>query len=351
MGIGSFIRGQFIDIIEWKEDDRDTIVHRFEDNNRQIMMGAQLTVRPSQVAVFVNEGKIADVYGPGRYELTTQNMPLLTVLQGWKYGFDSPFVCDVYFVNTRQFVDVKWGTANPVMMRDAEFGMIRLRAFGVFSFRVEEPAKLIEEVAGVGARCAVEDIAGQLRRNIVSVLSDTIAESKIAALDLAANYTELGASVCGRMQPSFAPIGLSLTGLTIENISLPPEVEEIIDKRTSMGVVGNMQQFTQFQTAQAIGDFANNPSGGGVAGMGAALGVGQAMGSAMNAMNAMSGAQPAASAPAAPTGVPCAACGKAMPEGAAFCPHCGKPTAPVCAGCGEGIPAGSAFCPKCGAKQ
>lgn len=342
MGIGDLIRGQLIDIIEWQEEDRETIVHRFENNGKRIMMGAQLTVRPSQVAVFVNEGQIADVYGPGRHELTTQNMPVLTVLQGWKYGFQSPFVCDIYFVSTRQFVDLKWGTSNPVMMRDVEFGMIRLRAFGVFAFRVEDARKVIEEVAGSGAQFTVEDIAGQLRRNIVSVLSDVIAESKIAALDLAAKYVELGQLACARMQENFAPHGLSLASLTIENVSLPPEVEEALDKRTSMGVLGDMRNYTQFQTAQAIGDFANNPGGGGLAGMGAALGVGQTMAGVMGGMNA----------PQAPVaGAACAGCGKPMPADSVFCPHCGKQTGAACVKCGESLPAGSAFCTKCGAKQ
>ncbi len=345
MGIGDLIRGQFIDVIECVDEDRDTIVRRFADNNKQIMMGAQLTVRPSQVAVFVNEGQVADVYGPGRHELTTQNMPVLTLLKGWKYGFQSPFICNIYFVSTRQFVDIKWGTANPVMMRDPEFGMIRLRAFGVFAFRVEDAKKVIEEIAGTGAQFTVEDIAGQLRRNIVSVLSDVLAESKIAALDLASKYVELGQLACEQMQVSFAPQGLSLASLTIENVSLPPEVEEALDKRTSMGVLGNMQQYTQFQAAQAIGDFANNPNGGGLAGMGAALGVGQVM---ANAMGNMTGA-PGAAAEA--VGTACAGCGKAVPAGAAFCPHCGKASGVQCVKCGEAIATGSAFCPKCGAKQ
>ncbi|MCL2812497.1 MAG: SPFH domain-containing protein [Clostridia bacterium] len=351
----NIIRGQLIDIIEWKEEDRDTLVHRYDSKGKRIMMGAQLTVRPSQVAVFVNEGQIADVYGPGRHELTTQNMPVLSALQGWKYGFTSPFLCDIFFVTTRQFVDIKWGTSNPVMMRDADFGMIRLRAFGVFAFRVEDAVKVIEEVAGAGARFTVEDIAGQLRRNIVSVLSDSIAESKIPALDLAANYVELGRLACARMESDFAPHGLTLASLTIENISLPPEVEQAMDKRTSMGVLGDMQQFTQFQTAQAIGDFANNPGGGGLAGMGAAMGVGQVMASAMSgigqqpqqAQQAQQAQQPAGETQT----VACSGCAKPVPTGAAFCPHCGKQSGALCVKCGEAIAEGSVFCPKCGAKQ
>lgn len=345
MGIGNLIRGQLIDIIEWQEDSREVIVQRYENNGKQIMMGAQLTVRPSQVAVLVNEGQIADIYQPGRYELTTQNMPVLTLLKGWKYGFNSPFKVDVFFVNMHQFVDVKWGTSNPVMMRDADFGVIRLRAFGVFTFRVENAETLIKEVSGTGACFAVEDIAGQLRRNIVSVLSDTLAESKVAALDLAAQYSELGEQACARMQAHFSPFGLKLTALTIENISLPQEVEQALDTRTSMGVLGNMQQYTQYQAAGAIRDFANNPSGGGVAGMGAALGVGQVMGNVLGGMAQQQSAAPQSA------GIPCVSCRQDIPEGSVFCPKCGVKQGAFCAKCGQPVPGGSAFCPSCGQQQ
>ncbi len=350
MGLINMIKGQFIDVIEWQDDDsRETIVHRFERPGQQIMMGAQLTVRPSQAAVFVNEGKIADVFGPGRYELTTQNMPIMTTLNSWKYGFDSPFKADVYFVNTRQFVDVKWGTLNPVMMRDTDFGMIRLRAFGVFAFRVQDPKKLILEVAGTGAELTVEDVAGQFRKGIVSVLSDAIAESKTAALDLASKYEELGRIVGDKMQKTLEEYGAGITALTIENISLPPEVEAALDKRTSMGVVGDLNKYTQFQAAEALREMANNEGGGAnMAGMGAGMGAGQVFGQVM--AGAMAANQ--AAAQQRPATVPCVACGAGIAPGSAFCSQCGaKQQATACTACGAPLNPGAAFCAKCGAKQ
>ncbi|MBE5787092.1 MAG: hypothetical protein E7324_06080, partial [Clostridiales bacterium] len=191
MGIFSIFTSQLIDVIEWTDPTMDTMVYRYDRNGKEIMMGAQLTVRESQVAVMVNEGKIADVFGPGRYELSTQNMPIMTALKSWKYGFNSPFKAEVYFINTKQFLDQKWGTSNPVMMRDAEFGMIRLRAFGIYSFRVSDPVAFLKEVFGTAAYMNVEGVAGQIKRTLVSGLSDAIAQSKIPALDLAANYDEL----------------------------------------------------------------------------------------------------------------------------------------------------------------
>ena len=186
--IGNMVRGQFVDVIEWTDNTADTMVHKYDMGGKEIMMGAQLTVRESQVAIFVNEGQIADVFQPGRYELQTSNMPVMTKLKAWKFGFNSPFKSDVYFVNTKQFLDRKWGTANPVMMRDAEFGMIRLRAFGIYAFRVSDPVVFLREVFGTSSMFTVGEVEGQLKRTLVSGLSDAIAESKIPALDLAANY-------------------------------------------------------------------------------------------------------------------------------------------------------------------
>ena len=240
MGILNAIKGQLIDVIEWSDNSSKTMVHKYDMNGKEIMMGAQLTVRESQVAIFVNEGELADVFEPGRYELQTSNMPILTALKSWKYGFNSPFKSDVYFVNTKQFLDMKWGTSNPVMMRDAEFGMIRVRAFGIYSFRVSDAAKFLKEVFGTAALFTVEGVEGQIKRTLVSGLSDAIAESKIPALDLAANYEELSAYAMQAINPKLAELGLTLCSFVIENISLPEEVEKNIDKRTSMGVLGNM---------------------------------------------------------------------------------------------------------------
>ena len=322
MGIFNALTGQFINVIEWKDSSDSTMVYRFNTNGHEIMMGAQLTVRESQVAVMVNEGKIADVFQPGRYTLSTQNMPIMTMLQSWKYGFNSPFKAEVYFVNTRQFLDQKWGTSSPVMMRDSEFGMIRLRAFGIYSFRVADPAVFLKEVFGTAAFMTTEGVSGQVKRTLVSGLSDAIAQSNIPALDLAANYDELSQYAQQALAPRIESLGLKLESFVIENISLPEEVEKAIDQRTSMGVVGNMQQYTQYQTAQAIREAAQNPGGtGAVAGIGVGAAMAQVMQSAIQ-QPAAAPAAPAAEAPAAETKF-CPECGAKISRSFKFCPECG----------------------------
>jgi membrane protease subunit (stomatin/prohibitin family) len=322
------------------------MVHRYDDNGKEIMMGAQLTVRESQVAVFVNEGQLADIFQPGRYELTTNNMPIMTALKSWKFGFKSPFKSDVYFVNTKQFLDRKWGTSNPVMMRDAEFGMIRIRAFGVFAFRVKNPEVFLKEVFGTNGMFTAEDVEGQIKRTLISGLSDAIAESKIPALDMAANYQELSAFVQRALNPQVETLGLTLTSFVIENISLPEEVEKTIDKRTSMGVAGDLNQYTKYQAAEAVREAANNESGGGMAGMGVGMGAGAAMGQMFaQSMNAASQPQDGT--------VPCVACGKPIPVNSKFCPVCGAAQTPqekTCANCGAKLSATAKFCPECGQK-
>ena len=224
MGIFDILKGQLIDVIEWTDSSNDTMVYKYNMNGKEIMMGAQLTVRESQVAVFVNEGQIADMFAPGRYELQTSNMPIMTALKSWKFGFNSPFKADVYFINTKQFLDRKWGTSNPVMMRDAEFGMIRLRAFGIYSFRVTDAETFLKECFGTSALYKTEGVEGQIKRTLVSGLSDAIAESKIPALDLAANYDELSQYAMTGINAKLAELGLGLASFVIENISLPEEV-------------------------------------------------------------------------------------------------------------------------------
>ena len=349
MGILDAIKGQLIDVIEWSDNSGKTMVHKYDMNGKEIMMGAQLTVRESQVAIFVNEGELADVFEPGRYELKTSNMPILTALKSWKYGFNSPFKADVYFVNTKQFLDMKWGTSNPVMMRDAEFGMIRVRAFGIYSFRVSDAAKFLREVFGTAALFTVEGVEGQIKRTLVSGLSDAIAESKIPALDLAANYDELSAYALQAINPKLAELGLTLCSFVIENISLPEEVEKSIDKRTSMGVLGNMDQYAKYQAAEAIRDAASNQNG--VAGMGVGMGAGAAMGQMF--AQSMNPSAPQAAAPAAAALIACAACGAQIAAGSKFCPECGakQKAGNFCTSCGKEIPAGTKFCPECGAKQ
>ena len=351
MGILNMIKGQLIDVIEWTDNSSNTMVHKYDMNGKEIMMGAQLTVRESQVAVFVNEGQLAYVFEPGRYELSTSNMPILTALKSWKYGFNSPFKSDVYFVNTKQFLDRKWGTSNPVMMRDAEFGMIRLRAFGIYSFRVSNPETFLKEVFGTSALFTVDGVEGQIKRTLVSGLSDAIAESKIPALDLAANYEEIASFAMQSINPKLASLGLTLCSFVVENISLPEEVEKSMDKRTSMGVLGNLDQYAKYQAAEAMREAANN-DGNGMAGMGVGMGAGAAMGQ-MFAQSLGNAAAPAA-APAAPAAAAaCPACGATIPAGSKFCPECGarQNAGTFCTNCGKAIPAGTKFCPECGAKQ
>lgn len=283
MGLMNKIRGEFIDIVEWLDPSENTLLHRFERLNNEIKYGAQLTVRESQKAVFVNEGKIADVFEPGMYKLETQNIPILSTLKGWKYGFNSPFKAEVYFVNTKQFTDLKWGTKNPIMMRDKDFGMVRIRAFGNYAFRCSDPTKLIRQVAGTDGKFEIEGITNQLRDIIITRFTDYVAESKIPVLDLAMNYDEFSEALQKKLKPEFDEYGIEVTKYLIENISLPPAVEEAIDKRSSMGAVGDLNAYTQFQTAQSLEAAAKNPGGTASAGIGMGMGFAMAnqMGGAM----------------------------------------------------------------------
>ena len=288
MGLRDKLKHELIDIIEWLDDSNDSMVWRFPRFQNEIKYGAQLTVRESQAAVFVNEGQIGDVFAPGRYILETQNLPILSTLKGWKYGFNSPFKAEVYFVNTKNFTDQKWGTKNPIMLRDAEFGPIRLRAFGNYAVKISDPAKFIKEIAGTQSHFTTEEITDQLRNLIITRFTDSIAESKIPALDLAANYDELSKFITEKINPEFGDYGLEVTKFLVENISLPPEVEQMLDKRTSMGILGNLNQYAQFQAANAMEQAAKNPSGGGASeGMGLGMGFAMAnqMGQMFNAQN------------------------------------------------------------------
>lgn len=356
MGIFDAIRSQFIEVIEWLDDSGNTILYRFPVQGQEIKNGAQLTVRESQAAVFVFQGQIADVFGPGRYTIDGGNTPILSKLGAWKYGFNSPFKAEVYFVNTKQFNDLKWGTSNPVMMRDGDFGMVRLRAFGIYSIRVSDPQAFIKEVAGTNAHFVTEDIEGQLKRTLVSGFSDALAESKIAALDLASNYDELGRFTRTKLTEDFNGYGLQLTKFVIENISLPAEVEAAMDKRTSMGVIGDVGRYAQFQAADAMRDAAQNTGGGG-AGTGAGLGAGFAIGNAMaGAMtDAMNQSRKQSGEALSTSKVPCAKCGAANLPGAKFCNECGAKVVTgsetiACSKCGAQMPAGSKFCNECGTK-
>ena len=292
MGLFNKLRNEFIDIIEWTDNTSDTMIWRFPRYQAEIKNGAQLTVRESQVAILVNEGQFADIYQPGRHVLSTNNMPILSTIMGWKYGFNSPFKVDVYFVNTKQFINIKWGTANPIMLRDPEFGPIRMRAFGSYCFRVNaDPRKFITNVAGTSGNFTAEAITDQLRNFVITKFTDYLGESKIAALDLASNLNEFSAGLTEGLKPDFEEYGLELTKFLVENISLPESVEKALDKRTSMGVIGKMGTYTQMQFADSLVEGAVS-GGGNVAGNAMGMGMGFAMANQMTNQMAGQMAQP-----------------------------------------------------------
>jgi membrane protease subunit (stomatin/prohibitin family) len=295
MGLLDKVRGQFIDIVQFLDDSRDTLVWRFPRQGNEIKMGAKLVVREGQTAVFENEGTIADVYPPGTYTLETQNMPILSDLKGWKYGFNSPFKAEVYFVGTRLFTDLKWGTQEPVTVRDKEFGMVRLRAFGAYAIQVTDAAMLLRQLVGTDPQFRTDEVSDFLRQQIVSQVGTALANSNLPMLDLAGSQQTIADTLAGTLTTSFADMGIKVPKFVISNISLPPEVEAALDKRTEMGVLGNLDDFTKFQAASAITDAAKNPGGGGE---GLGLGVGVALGQQV-AGSLLNASQPAAPAPAA----------------------------------------------------
>ena len=347
MSLRSFISKQFIDIIQWTESDEGVLTWRFPMQEMEIQNGASLTVRQSQMAVFVNEGRIADVFGPGQYKLTTQTLPVLTYLMNWDKLFESPFKSDVYFFSTRLQTNQRWGTANPITIRDKEFGAVRLRGFGIYSYMVGDPAKFHTKVSGTREIYRVADLEGQLRNTIVGQVSDAFAQSQIPFLDMAANQVELAAAMTEQLKPVFTDLGLSLESFVVENLSLPEELQKRLDERISMNMIGDMGRYTQFQVAQSMPIAAGN-EGGGAAGIGAGLGAGMAMAQTM--MQAMRPPDPNAPAGGgAPQGTPAGgaagAAGGAGAAGAAgaetkFCLECGKP-----------MPRKAKFCPECGGAQ
>ena len=290
-----FLKGEFIDVISWLDDTRDTMVWRFDRRGQAIKMGAKLTVREGQAAVFIHEGQLADVFGPGLYMLETNNMPIMTTLQHWDHGFQSPFKSEVYFVNTTRFNDQKWGTKNPIMARDPEFGAVRLRAFGTYSMRVTEPGRFMTEIVGTDGEFTTDEVSDQIRNQIVQAASQALAGSRIPVLDMAANLEDLGRIITGAIAPKVAEYGLSIPEFYIENISLPEEVEKVMDKRTSMGVAGDLNKYMQFNAAEAL---ANPASGaGGMMGAGMAAGMGLGMAQNLGPWGAAPGAAPAAPPP------------------------------------------------------
>jgi excisionase family DNA binding protein len=269
MGLMDFIKGELIEIIEWTDDSRDTLSYRFPDEDKAIKNGAQLIVRESQHVQFVYLGEFGDTFGPGKYSLTTDNIPVLTKLKSWRYGFESPFKADVYFLNTRLFTGNKWGTANPIMMRDADLGIVRVRAFGTYDFRITEPKLFLKEVAGSDQNFRLDEFAGTMRSRIVSIFADALASAHIPVFDVASRYTEVGEALLPIINPVVqAKYGLEITSFVLENVSVPPEVETAIDKRSSMSAVGNLNDYVKFQMAQGM------EKGGGSGGAATELAVG-----------------------------------------------------------------------------
>jgi excisionase family DNA binding protein len=302
MGLMDYLKGQFLEIIQWTDDSRDTLSWRFPDEDKEIKNGAQLIVRESQVVQFVYLGQFGDTFGPGKHTLTTDNIPILSTLKGWKYGFESPFKADVYFVNTRLFTGNKWGTSNPIMMRDQDFGIVRVRAFGIFDFRVSDPKLFLKEVAGSDHHFRLDEFADTMRSRIVSVFSDALATAKIPVLDLATRYSDLGEALLPLINPvTQAKYGIEITSFVLENASVPPEVEAAIDKRSSMSAVGNLNDYVKYQMAQGMA-----MPGGSAAGTAAELAVGFGIAQQMLAQGALNPSQPQAQPPPLP-GAPAAA--------------------------------------------
>ncbi len=272
MTLREFLVGELVDIIEWNDDSDDTMAWRFSRPKSEIKNGAQLIVRPGQMAILVDQGKIADVFQPGRHELTTENMPLLSSFRGWKYGFESPFKADVLFLATKQFVGRKWGTSNPIILNDKSLGPVRLRAYGTYAVRVAEARKFIEEIVGATSLFTVDQISDQVRDIVVAKVSGALAESNVTVYDLSTKYEEVGAAAQREIADQVKQIGLDVAQLVIENVSLPPEVEATIDQKTRMNMLDNLDRYTRLQSADAIRDAARNPNGGAAAGIGVAVG-------------------------------------------------------------------------------
>lgn len=343
------IKSQLLKSIEWEDNTKDTMVYRFPMDGREIMMGSKLTVRESQVAIFVNKGKIADVFEPGIHTLTTSNLPYLTKLLSLPFGFKSPFTAEVYFVNTKQFTNQKWGTANPITMRDKEFGVIRIRAYGKYSFKVNDPKVFLKELFGTNSSFSTQDINDYLRSMLIAGVSDTIAESKIAAIDLACNLLEFNKIATNQIATMFENLGLKLSNVVVENVSFPEAVEKAIDTRSSMGVIDDkMDTFVKYQAAHAMRESANNNGGAGMGGIGVQLGAGAVVGEMMKESLTQKTAtkEPVSSKF-------CNQCGAKISARAKFCPECGakqQTAKDVCPKCGAKRAPNAKFCGECGNK-
>lgn len=358
--------------IEWKDDTRSTIVYKIDMKNDYITKGSVLTVRESQAAVFCDKGRMADVFLPGYYKLSTDNIPLLTRLMSWKYGFESPFKSDVYFVNTKQFTNQKWGTKNPIIIRDADYGAVRVRAFGTYAFKVDDPFIFLSELSGTNSSFNTNDITEWLRSMVVTRISDIIGESRIPILDMAGNLVELGGMVETQLEDTFKGMGLKLTKFNFENFSMPEALEKALDESTSLGILGkNMNTYMMKAQADALKDAAKNPGmAGATMGAGMGLGMGASMGQMLGNMtsNMQQQQQPAGTVACgkcgaamnpkakfcpecgAASGVKCPKCNAVVKECTKFCPECGSSMNAVCPKCGAAVKPGAKFCPECGDK-
>src|SRR5579885_2710629 len=337
MSLRDFIAKQWIDVIQWTESGQGTLAYRFPMQDMEIQNGGKLTVRESQMAVFVNEGRIADVFGPGLYTLNTQTLPILTYLMNWDKKFQSPFKSDVFFFSTRIQTDQRWGTATPITIRDKEFGAVRLRGYGIYSWHIADPRVFYSKVSGTREIYRVPDIEGQLRNTIIGRMTSAFAESALPFLDMAANQTELGNRIGEGLKPVFADLGLALDSFVVENLSLPEELQKLLDTRIGMNMLGDMGKYTQYQVANSLPIAAANE--GGIAGIGAGLGAGFTMAQTMaNALRPGEQPPPAGPAPAPAGGAPAAPAAPATET--KFCINCGKP-----------IPKNAKFCPECGSSQ
>jgi membrane protease subunit (stomatin/prohibitin family) len=324
--LNPFLEKQLIAVIQWNEPEQGILAYRFPMQDMEIENGGRLTVRESEMALFVNEGKIADVFGPGLYTLNTENLPLLSDLMNWGKGFESPFKSDVYFFSTRLEIDQKWGTSTPITIRDSEFGAVSVRSYGIYSYRIVDPRAFFTQISGTRQSYGVADLEDQLRNTIIARMSEVFATSDLAFLDLAANESALAAKIGEQVKPAFTALGLDLTQFVVENVSLPDALQKSLDQRIGMKIVGDLDRYTQFAAAQAMTIAAANPSGGAAIGMG--LGAGAAIGQVM-AASLKTAAPPAAAPTAAPAAFTqdtkfCIACGHSIPQRASFCPECGK---------------------------
>ena len=347
MGLWDGIKHQFIEVIEWTEPSDDLLAYRFPVANNEIKQNAQLTVRESQQALFVDEGRLADLFSPGRHSLNTANLPLLTKLKSWGFGFNSPFKSEVYFFSLRQKLGQKWGTRQPITIRDPELGSVQLRMFGVCSYHISDARLFYREISGTREQFTTADLVEHLIPTIVSAATTTFAQAKLPFLDMAANQQELSHALRVSLEQPLAKLGIALDSFVVEAVSLPEALEQALQTRQAMSIVGNMQTYAQYQTAKSIPDAAKNPSG--MAGIGAGVAVGAGMGQIMSQALGGGAAAPAPAAPA-PALVGCIACHKGIEAGSAFCRYCGASQKPTCPACQKPVAADSAFCASCGHK-